>query len=384
MVRETKYYDILRVAPDASQEDIKRNYKKISLEVHPDRPGGNEEKFKELSQAYETLSDPEKRQMYDEFGSEGPPQPNHNDIFEQMFGGGRGHPFGSPSFMRQKQSRSSVPDIPYPVQVSLLDIYMGKKVHITYKRNDMCMACAGSGSKSGKIYECRTCKGSGIQNVIRQMGPMIQNIQMPCNSCGGRGDRNAIPKQDICDMCSGEKIIEARDVDFEFDIPRGIQNSAKIGVDNAGHIDIRTHERSKLVIIIECQNHPYLTRNGNDLEMKFDLDLVDALYGCIKQFTHINGEDLYFESGQIRHGDIKIVKGKGMPILQQRQFGNLILHMNVIYPSGEFLRKNAAIFTPSPVPDVSHASKVILMDYESQRQHQQQDETGERAQCVHQ
>ena len=177
-----EYYDILGVAKDATPAQIKKAYRKLAIKNHPDK-GGDPEKFKKISVAYDTLSDPEKKELYDKYGKEGVEQGgggarNADDIFSMFFGGGGG------GGRRQRGPRKGK-DVVHPLKVSLDDIYNGKVVKISVNRQRMKYP-KGMDSASA-IRTCDACDGRGFVVQIRRMGPMIQQVQQPCSKCGGTG-----------------------------------------------------------------------------------------------------------------------------------------------------------------------------------------------------
>ncbi|ERN00161.1 hypothetical protein AMTR_s00111p00054240 [Amborella trichopoda] len=207
----SRYYDILGVSKNASQDELKKAYKKAAIKNHPDK-GGDPEKFKELAQAYDVLSDPEKREVYDQYGEDalkegmGGAGPSHNpfDIFESFFGGG-GFGGGSSRGRRQKQGD----DVVHSLKVSLEDLYNGTSKKLSLSRNVLCPKCKGKGSKSGASGRCSGCQGSGMKVSIRQLGPgMIQQMQHVCPDCRGSGE--VISEKDKCTQCKGNKVTQEK------------------------------------------------------------------------------------------------------------------------------------------------------------------------------
>ncbi|GAB4855197.1 DNAj domain protein [Ancistrocladus abbreviatus] len=225
----TKYYETLGVSKNASQEDLKKAYKKAAIKNHPDK-GGDPEKFKELSQAYEVLSDPEKREIYDQYGEDalkegmGAGSGVHDpfDIFQSFFGG---DPFGGGGSSRGRRQRRGE-DVIHPLKVSLEDLYNGTTKKLSLSRNVICSKCKGKGSKSGASMKCPGCQGSGMKISIRQLGPsMIQQMQHPCNVCKGTGE--SINVKDRCPQCKGEKVMQEKKV-LEVVVEKGMQNGQRI------------------------------------------------------------------------------------------------------------------------------------------------------------
>jgi len=211
MVKETEFYDLLGISPDADESAIKKGYRKMAIKYHPDKNPGDknaEEMFKKVGEAYETLSDPEKRKIYDRFGKEGLTNQGgmgaHSaaDIFSQFFGGMGFGGFGN-SGPRRGDNISSA------LQVSLEDLYNGKKQKMAVTRNVICSSCKGTGAKNGiKPKKCSECDGRGIKVVIRQMGMMIQQSQQECPVCHGSGE--IINEKDKCTQCKGRKVVSEK------------------------------------------------------------------------------------------------------------------------------------------------------------------------------
>ncbi|TJX51591.1 molecular chaperone DnaJ, partial [Soehngenia saccharolytica] len=225
----TKYYEVLGVSKTAAADELKKAYRKAAIKNHPDK-GGDPEKFKELAQAYEVLSDPEKREIYDQYGEDamkegmGGGGASHNpfDIFESFFGGS---PFGGSAFgggssrgRRQKQGE----DVVHPLKVSLEELYTGISKKLSLSRNILCPKCKGKGSKSGASSRCSGCQGSGMRVSIRQLGPgMIQQMQHVCSDCRGSGE--TISDKDKCAQCKGNKVVQDKKM-LEVNVEKGMQH----------------------------------------------------------------------------------------------------------------------------------------------------------------
>ncbi|GIQ89733.1 hypothetical protein KIPB_012285, partial [Kipferlia bialata] len=187
MVRDTKLYDLLGVAPGSSDRDIKKAYRKLALKYHPDRNPGHEDEFKKVSAAYEVLSDEEKRKMYDEYGEDGLKGGmggmDGGSIFDVLFGGMGGMGGGrrrGPTGPRK--GRDAVREM----AVGLEDFYNGRTRRLAISRSRKCSGCDGSGgTKPGAAHSCDTCHGQGVRVVVQRMGMMVQQMQMKCDVCSG-------------------------------------------------------------------------------------------------------------------------------------------------------------------------------------------------------
>ncbi|KAJ7285562.1 hypothetical protein C8J57DRAFT_1662122 [Mycena rebaudengoi] len=324
MVRETKFYDLLEVSPTASEADLKKAYRKKALRLHPDK-GGDPELFKEVTHAYEVLSDSDKRSIYDARGEAGLSEQggmggvDPQDLFGQLFGGGGG--FGGGSFFGGGGGRSQGPrktkDLVHRVHVTLEDLYKGKTTKLALTRNRICTKCKGKGGKDGAVRPCNTCSGRGIKVTLRQMGPMIQQIQSPCDECSGSGE--IINAKDRCVQCKGKKVLPEKKF-LEF---RGESDESP------------TAEPGDVVIVIEEKPHDRFKRQENDLIIDVQLDLLTALGGGQFSIKHLDERALVvkLEPGEIiKHGDLKVIHGQGMPSQRHHEPGDMYVKLSVEFP----------------------------------------------------
>jgi DnaJ family protein A protein 2 len=180
IVLQFDLYDLLEVSPTATEAELKKQYRKLALKYHPDKNPDAGDKFKDISHAYDVLSDPQKREMYDRFGEEGDQQQNGmtpEDLFSHFFGGGR----------ERRTGPRKGKDMMHPLKVSLEDLYKGKVSKLALQKQVICGKCNGKGGKDGAVQKCTQCKGTGAKTVIRQMGFMVQQFQTQCDNCSGTG-----------------------------------------------------------------------------------------------------------------------------------------------------------------------------------------------------
>jgi len=365
MVKETEFYERLGVTPDAKLDDIKKAYKKMAIKYHPDKNPNNpeaEHKFKEVSEAYEVLSDENKRQMYDKYGKEGLKEGGFgahsaSDIFEQFFGGG-----GFSSFFGGGGGRGPrrTEDIHHELGVTLEDLYKGKTTKLSVTRNVLCSTCAGSGTKSGaNTGKCKTCEGRGIRLIIKQLGPgMIQQMQTVCNDCGGKGE--VIKEEDKCKDCKGKKVSKEKKI-LQVYVDKGMRHGQKI-VFSGESDEAPGQEPGDIIFVLIEKKHEIFKRNGNDLYMEASIPLVEALAGFAFTIKHLDDRTLLVKSEKgeiINPGDIKMIGNEGMPI-HKRPFdkGNLYIHFNIEFPKPGFFQPKALQDLEKILPPRRPAPKV--------------------------
>jgi DnaJ family protein A protein 2 len=340
MVKETKYYDILGVEVTATEAQLKTAYKKGALKHHPDKNAHNPdaaEKFKDLSKAYEVLSDPQKRSLYDQYGEEGLEQGGMGgggmaaeDLFAQFFGGGSsfGGMFGGG--MREtgpKKART----IHHVHKVSLEDIYKGKISKLALQKSVICPQCEGRGGKEGAVKTCAGCNGAGMKTMMRQMGPMIQRFQTICPDCQGEGE--TIRERDRCKRCMGKKTVVERKV-LHVHVDRGVKSGHKIEFRGEGD-QMPGVLAGDVVFEIEQKPHPRFQRKDDDLFYHAEIDLLTALAGGQIYIEHLDDRWLtvnIYPGEPITPGAIKVIKGQGMPSLRHHDFGNLYIQFDVKFP----------------------------------------------------
>ncbi|KAF5386971.1 hypothetical protein D9615_001770 [Tricholomella constricta] len=339
MVKETKFYDLLEVPPNASEADLKKAYRKKALRLHPDK-GGDPELFKEVTHAYEILSDPDKREVYDHRGEAGLSEQggmggmDPQDLFSQLFGGGGG--FGGGGFFgggggSRNQGPRKTKDLVHRVHVSLEDLYKGKTTKLALTRNIICVKCKGKGGKDGAVRSCHSCNGRGIKVTMRQMGPMIQQIQSACDECNGTGE--IINMKDRCTQCKGKKVMPEKKL-LEVHIDKGMKGGQTVMF--RGESDQSpTAEPGDVVIVIEEKPHDRFKRQENDLITEVELDLLTALAGGQFAIKHLDDRALIvnLEPGEvIKHGDLKVIHGQGMPSQRHHEHGDLYVKLDVKFP----------------------------------------------------
>jgi DnaJ homolog subfamily A member 2 len=334
MVKETKLYDTLGVSPSASESELKSAYRKLALKFHPDKNPEAGDKFKDISHAYEILSNAEKRQIYDNYGEAGlngdggAGGMNAEDLFAQFFGGGF---FGGNGGGRSRGPRKTE-DMSFSLQVTLEELYKGKTAKIAVQRKIICTKCSGRGGKEGAVKTCGTCQGRGIKTILRQMGPLVQQMQQTCPDCEGEGE--IIRAADRCVTCNGRKVSTEKKV-HEIHVEAGMRNGQKIRL--AGESDQAPGcQAGDIIVTVVEREHGFFKRQDRDLHCRVSIDLITALVGGRVTIKHL--DDRILEAnllpGQIiRPDDVRILRNEGMPTHRQPfNRGDLLVRFDIAFP----------------------------------------------------
>jgi DnaJ family protein A protein 2 len=336
MVRETKFYDVLEVPVDASEADLKKAYRKKALRLHPDK-GGDPDLFKEVTHAYEVLSDPEMRKVYDTRGEAGLSESggmggmDPQDLFSQLFGGGFAGPGGFFGGGPRSQGPRKTKDLVHRVHVTLEELYSGKTTKLALNRNIICSKCKGRGGKEGAVRTCTTCNGRGIKVVLRTMGPMIQQIQSPCDECSGTGEM--INPKDRCNQCKGKKTVPEKKL-LEVHVEKGMKGGQTI-VFHGESDQAPNAEAGDVIFVIEEKPHERFKRQDTDLHTDVQLDLLTALGGGSFSIRHLDDRALVITlvPGEvIKNDEMKVIHGQGMPSQRHHEPGDLYIKFKVVFP----------------------------------------------------
>lgn len=333
MPKETKLYEVLGVPPTASENELKKAYRKLALKYHPDKNPNEGERFKDISHAYEILSDPQKREAYDRYGEEGlNGDPGMNvspeDLFSQFFG------FGGGSDSRSRSRRGK--DVVHQLNVNLEDLYKGKTFKLSIKHNVICKACDGKGGKEGAFKSCQDCDGKGIKITRRQIGPMIQQFQSACPTCNGAGE--IVNKELECNVCHAKKVVQETKI-LEVPVDKGMTDGQQITF--SGEADQAPGmETGSVIIIIKEKPNELFKRKETDLYYNKKIDLLTALTGGVFTIKHMDNRYLKVTiiPGEIICPDqTKCITGEGMPTYK-RPFdkGNLYVKFEVEFPGKEW------------------------------------------------
>jgi len=386
MVKETKFYDVLGVQPTADDNALKKAYRKLAMKYHPDKNPEAGDKFKEISMAYEVLSNPEKRKLYDQAGEQGIKEGgsgggggmNPMDIFDMFFGGGGGgDPFGrGGGFGRQRGPRRTK-NLVHQLSVSLEDMYNGTVRKLALQKNVICDGCEGVGGKPGAVQKCPNCRGTGMQVRIQQLGPgMMQQIQSMCGECHGEGER--VDPKLRCKKCNGRKVNRERKI-LEVSVDKGMEDGQKVTFSGEGDQEPGL-EPGDIIIVLDEKAHALFKRNGQDLIMKMDISLTEALTGLKKAVKTLDDRTLVIQTVKgevIKSGDLKMVRGEGMPQYRNPfEKGRLIIQFNVVFPPSlepSVAEKLASILPPADEPILpDEVDEVDLNDFDPEADRQQQ------------
>ena len=351
-------YTILEIPKSATDDEIKKAYKKAALKHHPDRNPNNPEataKFQEVGKAFATLSDPQKRQRYDQFGvidgeNDGPGggggMPggfNPFDIFQNMFGGGGGGGFpGFPGMnmnMNQhnnNQTRSfKSPDKKVTINLSLADVYKGKSVSIDFNKTVCCDKCHGCGALSKEhIQSCKTCNGQGKVMKMMQMGPMIQQSIQHCAHCKGIG--KMIEHGKHCIKCNGNKTMTLKK-HLDCYVRPGSAPGTSISFKNESDWVPDCSDIGDLIVFVNCKNDEGIfRREGNNLIMKKTITLLEALTKTVFYFKHLDDRVIRITHNEIIKPNQKmLVKDEGMPNINSghgNDNGDLLIYFDITFP----------------------------------------------------
>ncbi len=324
-------YEILGVPRDATQDEIKRAYRRLAREYHPDvnRSDGSEERFKEIAAAYEILSDPRKREQYDRYGQGGGPMDfpfgDVADIFEAFFGTG-GFTRRATATRRTRARRGE--DLFGSVSLTFEEAAFGAHRDIRLERYEACSSCRGSGAEPGTSpTRCRTCGGTGqVQDVRRSIFGTVMTART-CGTCDGTGEEIL----ERCRVCHGSGRVLVERV-TPVDLPPGIADGIELRVSGAGHAGVGGGPAGDLYLRVGVEEHPIFERRGSDLFAVLEVPMVPAALGTEVEVATLEGhERIRIEPGT-ESGTVVRLRGAGLPNLERRGRGDLFVTIRVLTP----------------------------------------------------
>lgn len=362
------YYDVLGVSKGASAEEMKKAYRKLALKYHPDKNPDDkdaEEKFKEAAEAYEVLSNPEKRSRYDQFGHSRPGAggfgggqhmsmddifSHFGDIFGGAFGGGFSGGFSGQRSGRRRVNRGS--NLRVKVKLDLKEIAHGVEKKIKLNKYVSCSACHGSGAEDGSSKStCPTCRGMGQVTKVTNTFLGQMQTSSTCPQCGGEGE--VITNK--CNKCHGNGIIKGEET-VTFKIPAGVADGMQLAISGKGNDAARGGIPGDLLVLIEEKDDPELIRDGNNLLHDLYISFTDAALGSSAEIPTIDSKAKIKIAPGTQGGKVLRLKGKGLPDVNGYGKGDLLVNVNIWTPKNlskdekDILEglKNSPNFKPNP------------------------------------
>lgn len=371
MTTKEDYYKLLNVSKNASAEDLKKSYRKLAMQYHPDKNPGNKEaetKFKAIAEAYEVLSDPQKRAAYDSYGhaafgggagggrggaggfggfggqgfnpGAGGFSDMFGDIFEDLMGGGR----------RTSSFNNKGSDLRYNLEISLEDAFKGKQTKIKFSCATACTTCNTTGSASKSEPEkCTTCGGRGT--IRAQQGFFA--VERTCHVCGGIGKKI----KDPCTSCRGEGRVN-KEKTLSVNIPAGVEDGNRIRLSGEGEAGIRGGQAGDLYIFVHLKKHSLYERDGADLHCRIPIKMTTAILGGSIEVPCIDGTTVKFTIPEGTQNNAKFrLKGKGMIRMNSKNQGDLYIHIAIETPvklsdkQKELLKEFASLETSASNPE---------------------------------
>lgn len=330
------YYELLEITKDADKSVIKKAYRKMAMKYHPDKNPGDseaEERFKAVNEAYQVLSDDQKRQIYDRYGKKGLEGHGQgggfsggfedlSSIFEEMFGQAGFGGFGGGSSRRKRKTYNYNLDIGVELKVDFNEAVFGCKKEVKYTYKTACKPCSGTGAKDGKLSTCKTCQGQG--QVHTRQGFMT--FAQTCPSCNGSGESVS----DRCGSCNGKGYDEVSDK-FNVDIPEGVNDGNRIRVSNKGNI-APDGSRGDLYLQINVKEDSHFVRHDDDIYLEVPLFFTQVALGDTIKIPGLRGElELKIPQGARDKEQFKF-KGEGVKSVRGYGKGDLIVQIKINYP----------------------------------------------------
>lgn len=334
MSSKRDYYEVLGVSRSADANELKKAYRRLAREYHPDvnKDAGAAERFKEANEAYEVLSDSEKRRAYDRFGHAGVEGSvggfsdfgfgGFGDIFEEFFG------FGTGSRSRRRGPRRGG-DLQYDLEISLEEAVFGCEKDVQMQRLEVCTACQGSRAEPGTTpVRCNQCNGTGeVRNVQQSILGSFVNV-MTCPTCQGVGEIVTTP----CSQCNGRGQVHANKT-ITVKIPAGVDNGTRIRLAGEGEAGLNGGPPGNLYVLLQVSPHPIFRRNGDDIVLELSVNIAQAALGDKVTIPTLEGEESVQISAGTQTGRIFRLRGRGVPHLRRGGRGDLLIVTQVAVPT---------------------------------------------------
>lgn len=368
-MKDADYYKLLEVSRDATSEEIKKAYRKLAMKYHPDRNQGDkeaEEMFKAINEAYQVLSDPQKRAIYDRYGKSGLESSGFHgfsdrgfedvfedlsSIFESVFGTG----FGSTSRRKKESDEKYSLDLGIELNLTFHEAVFGCKKEIEFEYKAPCEVCSGTGAKDGKLETCSTCNGRG-QQIFRNG---FMTFSQTCPTCKGSGKIAKEP----CKACNARGYVLKKEK-IEVNIPEGVDNGNKIRVANKGNIGLRG-KRGDLYLIVSVEDDEHFIRHNDDIYIEVPIFFTQIPLEDTIKIPSLRGELELKIPKDARDKQQFIFRGEGVKNVHSNHRGNLIAQIKVIFPDKineeqrELLEKLHKSFGYDSVPHESLLDSVI-------------------------
>ncbi len=344
MADKRDYYEVLGVNKGASDADIKKAYRSLAKKYHPDMNPGDKEaeaKFKEANEAYEVLSDSDKRAKYDQFGHAafdpsagagaggfggfGGFDVDLGDIFGSFFGGG----FGGGSKQQRRNAPQRGDDIETNITISFEEAVFGCKKEIKYSRMKKCSGCNGTGSADGKSETCPTCHGSGQRRVMQNLGGMQFQSTTTCDTCRGTGKYIKTP----CQKCRASGF-EKESKSISINIPAGIDHGKGLVIRGGGNDGANGGPTGDVLVMISVRKSSTFQRDGYDLYCEVPITISEATLGAEIEVPTLEGTEKYAIPDGTQTGTTFTIRQKGVPMVNSNRRGDLIFRVNVEIPRG--------------------------------------------------
>lgn len=351
------YYEVLGVSKNASEDEIKKAYRKLARQYHPDvnKEPDAEEKFKEVKEAYDVLSDSQKRSNYDRFGHQDPNQGfgaggfdmngmgGFGDIFDMFFGGGGRR--ANPNAPRKGA------DLQFSLQIEFKEAVFGKETDIEIPREAICDTCHGSGAKPGTSVEtCKTCNGTGQQEVVANtpFGRIVN--RRTCQTCEGRGK----VVKEKCTHCRGTGRVKIRRK-IHLNIPAGVDDGAQLRVPNEGEPGVNGGPAGDLYVVLRVKPHEFFEREGNDIYCEVPISFAQAALGDEIEVPALEGKVKLKVPAGTQTGTFFRLRGKGVPYLRGNGVGDQHIKVRIVTPTKltdkqkDLLREFASLSDGAPL-----------------------------------